>query len=55
MLLIRHAASTSNKACAEMAEETKKTESGYLPLHRWLEVLADMETVDARLTEDGIE
>ena len=52
--MIRHAASTSNKASAEMALKASKTESGFLPVNRWLEVYGDENLIDARLTPHGI-
>lgn len=55
MLLIRHAASTSNQASAEMAQEAAKSKIGFLPVHRWLEVYGDENLIDAKLTAKGVE
>lgn len=55
VLLIRHAASTSNEASAKMALEAAQSESGFLPVHRWLEVYGDENLIDAKLTAKGVE
>jgi len=55
VLMIRHAASTSNKASSDMAAEAAKSETGFLPVGRWLEVYGDDNLIDARLTSHGVQ
>ena len=55
VLMIRHAASTSNAAASAVMKEASLTESKSLPIARWLETYGDENLIDARLTKDGVQ
>ena len=53
--MIRHAASTSNKASSDLVQQAQQeSPSGLISVERWLEVYADENLIDAKLTQDGV-